>query len=142
MEDKILDRWLARHPYPNTDDIEQRREYFQAMPDHIMALWGIRKAKMEIEAPEFNAATVMRARKRMARVDSMSPDLRSVVHEHGLEIVQEFLNVGINKPKTIKHLIDTVLHREHANGQPRFKINKGPAAKRNPAEYDDYWSAK
>jgi hypothetical protein len=142
MEDKVLDRWLARHSFPNTDDVEVRRAFFDSMPDHIKALWNIRKAKMEIEAPEFNAATVARARKRMARVDNMQPDLRAIVHEYGLEIVQEFLNVLGARPKTIKHLIDTVLHRDLADGQARFKINKSPYAKRNPAEYEDYYSAR
>jgi hypothetical protein len=132
-----LDRWLLRHPMPASfQSKEAKAEYFGSMPEVVRNEWSIRKAKQDIEDPKYNGATAERARKRMARVDEMSPDLRAIVYEHGLEVVQEFLNCGVKFPKTIKHLIDTVLHHDLPNGQRRFKINKGASAKPNPI-YDD-----
>ena len=135
-----LDRWLTRHPLPEkaSSTKEERAEYFSSMPAAVKREWELRKAKRGCDNdPNHNSAIAERARKRLARVDAMPPDLRLVVYEYGLEIVQEFLNCGIKIPKTIRHLIDTVRHADYESGQARFKINKGPNAKRNPAEEDD-----
>lgn len=96
-------------------------------------------------ATGYNKALVARAQKRMARVDAMSPELRRVVYEYNLEVVQEFLNQGVKTPKSIKHLIDTVTGANFANGAPRFKLNSHPNAKRNEidlADEDDYYEIK
>lgn len=45
---------------------------------------------------------------RMDRVDSMSPDVRAIVHEHGLTIVDAFLQCGVTKAKHMRHLINTI----------------------------------
>lgn len=168
-----LDRWLSRNPMPDkaTSTREERRDYFDSMPDDVKREWELRKAKEEAENDlTLHSATADRARKRMARVDALPSSMRAVVHEYSLEVVQEFLNNGVRDPaavrrmieavllngydsgktfmncgvrqsKTIRHLMDTVLHAEFPNGQPRFKINKGPNAKRNPAELEDDYFA-
>lgn len=47
--------------------------------------------------------------KRMATIDGMPADLRALVNDYGLNIVQQFLNFGIRNPKQIRHLVETVL---------------------------------
>lgn len=140
MDDRRqLDRWLARNPMPprTKENTEARREYFAAMPEALKRVWHVQQARIDCEAPDHNAAMAERAAKRMARVDAMGPELRKVVYEYGLELVQEFLNCGVKIPSRIAHLIDTVRHEDFPNGQPRFKINKAPQAKQNPISQDD-----
>lgn len=77
----------------------------------------------------------------MQRVDAMSPELRAVVHEFGLEIVTEFLAHGVKKPGSIKHLIESV-RGTYGDGRPRFAINQNAGRRRNPIKDDDeLWSA-
>lgn len=128
-----LERWLRRNPLPSEGaDVSVRKEYFARMPPAVEHEWNIRKAARQCEAPNFNASLVDRAMKRMARVDAMPPELRQIVYEHSLEVVQEFLNMGVTIPKRIKHLIDTVLANDFANGAPRFARNQAPEGRRNP----------
>src|SRR5262245_36691801 len=86
----------------------------------------IAKAKQQSEEPGYNAALVRRAVKRMMRVDDMPRDLREVVHEYGLELVHIFLEHGVRRPASIRYLIDSVRGEAFPNGQPQFKVNKGP----------------
>lgn len=44
----------------------------------------------------------------MAKVDAMTAPLRALVHEHGLTIVQSFLDCGVSNPKHIQHLVSVV----------------------------------
>lgn len=138
----ILDRWLSRNPLPGPDATkEEKSAFYDRMPGDVRNEWNIRKAAKGCCEPGYNSGLAERAAKRMQRVDAMPPPLRAVVYEYGLEIVQQFLDVGVKTPSHIKLLIDTVLHADLPGGQPRFKINKGPNAKRNPAELEDeYWS--
>jgi len=46
---------------------------------------------------------------RMARVDALSPELRALVHEYGFSVVDNFVRLGVSKPKHIRHLVETVL---------------------------------
>ena len=46
---------------------------------------------------------------RMARIDAMPKEIRELIHEYGLTVVQAFLDLGITKPSSIRHLIKTVL---------------------------------
>ncbi len=115
------------------------REERRAMWESLTPAQRIAKQReRDIEAsyhPDFNAAIVERAQKRMDRVDAFPVDVRAVIYENGLEIVQEFWNHGVRKAKSIQHLIDTVRGTDLPNGQARFKINKGPNTARNPAEW-------
>lgn len=96
----------------------------------------------QIERPDFNMAIVNRAKERMSRMDAFPPDIRALVHEFGLEIVQEFWTHGVRKAKSIRHLI-LVVRGERTDGGNRFNFNKGPNSKRNPMEIEDeYWTIK
>ena len=61
----------------------------------------------DLITPEDIRARV-RIRKRMDRVDAMSPALRACVHEFGLTIVDQFIACGVTNPRHIRHLIETV----------------------------------
>ncbi len=54
------------------------------------------------------AAADARRVARMNRVDAMAPDLRELMHEFGLSIVDAFLQHGVTRPKSIRHLINAV----------------------------------
>lgn len=47
--------------------------------------------------------------KRMNAIDRMPKELRELVHEYGLSIVKTFMDLGVTKPKQIKHAVETVL---------------------------------
>lgn len=46
---------------------------------------------------------------RMAQVDALSPDLRALVHEYGFPTVKSLLDLGVKKPRQIKHVVETIL---------------------------------
>lgn len=62
-----------------------------------------------VSAPEFEARVVARRIARMKQIDRMPPELRELVHEYGLNIVRAFLDIGVSKPKHIRHLVESVL---------------------------------
>lgn len=47
--------------------------------------------------------------RRMAAVDRLPADIRHLVNEYGLNVVNSCLAVGVKKPKQIKHLVETIL---------------------------------
>lgn len=59
-----------------------------SLPDHLLAL----------------------IQERQASVDKLDPEQRAVVHEYGWGIVSGFLQVGIKKPKQMRHLIRLIQH--------------------------------
>lgn len=46
---------------------------------------------------------------RMARVDQFDPATRTLVYNYGLNIVQNFHQLGVTKPNHIRHLVEAVL---------------------------------
>jgi hypothetical protein len=58
----------------------------------------------------WDAAGMDRVKRRMATIDAMPKELRALVHEHGLTVIQAFVDSGLTKPKAINHIIDTI-HR-------------------------------
>lgn len=48
--------------------------------------------------------------KRMAEIDRLPPAIRELVHEYGWYVVKNFMDVGITKPRHIKHLVEVVLN--------------------------------
>lgn len=124
------------------NDNEERLEAWQRMTPRERMLAKRERTIRRMAEPGYNGAIVKRAQKRMERVDAMPAHLRALVYEYNLEVIQEFINHGV-KHTSIKHLIDTTLGADFKNGQPRFKLNKSPNAKRNPAsEEEEYWGAK
>lgn len=63
-------------------------------------------------------------RARMEAVDAMKPDLRACVHDYGLTVVRDFLDLGITKPKHIRHVVETVLDE--------FSPTRGTRSKQGP----------
>ncbi len=46
---------------------------------------------------------------RMKRIDELPKELRSCVHDYGLNIVNAFVDCGVKKENHIRHLVETVL---------------------------------
>lgn len=64
----------------------------------------------EIRDPDDFLAMVARKRvARMQQIDAMPPELRELVHEYGLNVVNNFMKVGVTRPKQIRHLVEVVL---------------------------------
>lgn len=51
----------------------------------------------------------LRRQQRFETIDAMPADLRNLVNDYGLNVVKAFLDIGVCKPKHIKHLVETVL---------------------------------
>lgn len=61
--------------------------------------------------PEEHQAFVDRKRQaRMAKVDAMPEGLRLLVNDYGLSVVQSFLDLGITKPRQIRHVVENILN--------------------------------
>lgn len=58
---------------------------------------------------DFKRAVERRRKKRMEKVDALSPELRALVHEYGFHIVNQFMMHGITRPRIIRHLVEIVL---------------------------------
>lgn len=46
---------------------------------------------------------------RMGAIDKLSPELRSLVHDYGYPVVKSLMDVGVTKPKQIKHVVERIL---------------------------------
>lgn len=46
---------------------------------------------------------------RMNKIDDLSPELRALVHEYGLTVVNCFLDINVTKPKQIRHIVERIL---------------------------------
>ena len=57
-------------------------------------------------------------------IDAQPSAIRELINEHGLNVVQAFLQIGVTKPKHIRHLIDTVCRGSAWYGNARG-INTG-----------------
>jgi hypothetical protein len=53
-------------------------------------------------------STMEKIRARMDRIDAMPPDIRALIHEEGLTVVQAFIDQGVRKAAGIRHLIEQV----------------------------------
>lgn len=60
-------------------------------------------------SPEFQARLDQRRQKRMARIDTMAPELRELVHVYGLTVVDTLIGAGVTKPKLIRHVVESIL---------------------------------
>jgi hypothetical protein len=49
-----------------------------------------------------------RVEKRMARIDSLTPEQRMVIHEYGWNLVDTFLNHGVTSPRAMRALINAI----------------------------------
>jgi hypothetical protein len=51
---------------------------------------------------------IEKIRARMDRIDAMPADIRALIHEYGLTVVQAFVDQGVTKATGIRHLIQQV----------------------------------
>jgi hypothetical protein len=69
-----------------------------------------------------------RARSRMKRIDAMPADIRALVHEYGLTIVDAFLSCGVKKARHIRHLVECVREEgRYGNSRPKKNFSDGVA---------------
>lgn len=55
------------------------------------------------------AADNSRRASRMDYVDSLPAEVRALVHEYGLATVKTLLDLGVRKPRQIRHVVETIL---------------------------------
>lgn len=48
-------------------------------------------------------------RARMSRVDAMPSDVRHMVHEYGLHVVNALLDSGVTRAKNMRHIVESIL---------------------------------
>lgn len=53
---------------------------------------------------------------RMDRIDALPKEVREVIHEHGLTVVDALLAAGVTKARTMRHLISTIRQGSSAWG--------------------------
>ncbi|OZA34380.1 MAG: hypothetical protein B7X92_10375 [Novosphingobium sp. 17-62-9] len=58
---------------------------------------------------EHEAFVQQKRQARMAKVDQFDPETRTLIHHYGLNVVNAFVQVGVTKPKHIRHLVECVL---------------------------------
>lgn len=46
----------------------------------------------------------------MAEIDEFDPAIRSLIHEYGYPVVKAIYDLGVTKPKHIRHIVETVLN--------------------------------
>ena len=51
----------------------------------------------------------IKRKRRMTTIDAFPQELRELVNEYGLRVVQSFLDLGVTKPKHIRHVVESVL---------------------------------
>lgn len=76
-----------------------------------------------------HVTTQLMAARRMAYVDSLPPEVRECVHEFGVDIVRAFLDHGVTRPKSIRHLVKTILF-EMTGSQPTNYTDKAQMDRR------------
>lgn len=78
-----------------------------ALPSAVPSAAGTAERDDQL-GPDYSA-WLARCRRRMARIDGLSPELRALVHEYGSTIVTDFVNCGVTEPRRIRHLVQRVL---------------------------------
>lgn len=66
--------------------------------------------RLEVCDAEFLAGVDARRANRMRAIDAMPAALRALVHEYGYAVVKTLRDVGVEKPKHIRHVVETVLN--------------------------------
>lgn len=70
----------------------------------------MRKSDQDMSHDEFQERVTERRQVRMAQIDKLSPDMRSLVHDYGWTVVDAFIRNGVTKPNALRHLVETVLN--------------------------------
>lgn len=59
---------------------------------------------------QFDEFVDVKRAKRMAEIDRFDPAIRSLIHDYGYTVVKAILDVGVTKPKHVRHIVETVLN--------------------------------
>ena len=51
----------------------------------------------------------LRRKERMALVDAATPEMRRCIHDFGLPVVRALTSLGVQKPRHIRHIVETIL---------------------------------
>jgi hypothetical protein len=86
------------------------------VPRHLQREYDIKRAWRDMMEPRHNASLRDRAVRRMERVDALPREIRALVYEYGLEIVNEYLQHKVTHAPNIAFLIKTVLSAERPHG--------------------------
>lgn len=71
---------------------------------------GIGSPKSPYYNMDFPEIVNIKRANRMAEFDAYDPELRALVHEYGLTVVKTIHDLGIRKPRQIRHVVETVLN--------------------------------
>lgn len=61
-----------------------------------------------MSAPSQELADCKR-QKRMDVIDAYPGPIRELIHDYGLHVVQTLMDVGVTKPKHIRHVVERIL---------------------------------
>lgn len=64
---------------------------------------------MQRSEEEHQAKVQAKRQARMAKVDEFDPETRTLIHNYGYTVVNSFVQLGVTKPKHIRHLVECVL---------------------------------
>lgn len=67
------------------------------------------KPLAEMEPSEFLAHVQSKRIARMEQIDAMPKEMRELVNAYGLTVVKTCMDLGVTKPKHIKHLVERIL---------------------------------
>jgi hypothetical protein len=62
-----------------------------------------------MDSPEFIAKVQQKRIARMEAMDRLPQELRELVHVYGYTVIHTCQQLGITKPKQIKHLVECIL---------------------------------
>jgi hypothetical protein len=102
-------------PPPGTR--EERRQWWETVPEASRRQNDINQAWNCMFEPDHNRSLQERAIRRMERVDAMSPDMRAVVYDHGLEVVQVLIDHKLRNPNQCRRLIEFITGAERPHSK-------------------------
>ena len=80
----------------------------------------------DLEDDEFRRTMHAKVKRRMEKIDNLDPATRALIHEYGYNVVLNFRQHGITRPKIIRHLVELVLNEMVPT---RGKYNRASADK-------------
>lgn len=52
----------------------------------------------------------IKRRERMEKIDALPKELRECVHDYGFAVVKVLAEMGVTKPKNVRHIVETILN--------------------------------
>lgn len=73
------------------------------------------------EQPDNREFMENKRRNRFATIDALPAETRALVHEYGYTVVRALLDVGVTRPRNIRHIVETVLNEFSPIARDVFK---------------------